>query len=706
MVEQRKNGGKDGAEAISERPEHDPAACPYAPKPRTPRLVWCGMEDRQAVEAAPTQVVEIVTPGLAEQQVGMGLEVRETPAVYGIPEERPNRLIWCNDNLVALQTLIAEGYEGKVDLIYIDPPFAAGRDFNLPLMQVEIEGDAVDVKAPGLIEELAFSDTWGRGLDSYLSMMRDRLLLLRRLLASSGALFLQCDYHAGHYLKVLLDGVFGYENFRGELVVKRRITKNLQQQFAAVRALPQGHDVVLWYSGSPEVRFQAAQAQLDTRPEGYWHHFWSNADRHTMRYLLLGVTPRTGQWKWARERALKAVENYRLYERKAKGRSLVQYWRDTGCSLEFIRLSVRGKVENWFPPAETRIADTIWTDIHAYENEKLYPTQKHTDLLERLFTMVPKPNALVLDCFAGGGTAAVAAEKLGRRWIICDNSKFAVHISRKRLISMSARPFTVENVGFYQRGEAWQDAWGRRPAARVYRNAILELFGAEPLDENSGFVHLHGRKGRAYVHVGPLNRPLTEAQSDAVAQEAAENGIKQVVLLSADYAAMFDLRGIEQRHKVKIEWRIIPLAAIEAVRDRLAKRRAGKEPAEPDPIHFFVPPVIGLRPRVEKRKVRITLTSLEVALSDCLMTQDPKKRAEIAKAITHWTSLVDYWAVDWNYDGRIFRNDWQAFRTKKNRELVTTAENQYTGGKGERTIAVKVTDIFGNDGLRVFKVTL
>ena len=264
----------------------------------------------------------------------------------------------------------------------------------------------------------------------------------------------------------------------------------------------------------------------------------------------------------------------------------------------------------------------------------------------------------------------------------------------------------MENVGFYQRGEAWRDAWGRKPAAHVYRNAILELFGAEPLDENSGFVHLHGREGRAYVHVGPLNKPLTEAQSDAVAQEAAENKVKHVVLLSADYTVMFDLRAIEERHKVKIEWRIIPAAAIDAVRDRLARRRAGKEPTDAAPIHFFVLPVIGLKPKVEKPRVQVTLTNLEVALQDCLMTQDAKKREEIAKAITNWTSLVDYWAVDWNYDGQVFRNDWQAFRTKKNRKLVTTAEHTYTGGKGERTIAVKVTDIFGNDGLRVFKVTL
>ena len=221
-----------------------------------------------------------------------------------------------------------------------------------------------------------------------------------------------------------MDEAFGLANFRNAIIVKRRITKNLQEQFESVQALPQANDEILWYSKSPDRRFSAPRMNIETKPEGYWHHFWSNADRPTMRYELLGVTPASGQWKWEQNRAMKAVQNYQEYLKKNPDMPLAVYWEKTGRSLEFIRLSKKGKVENWFPPSESRICDTLWLDVHAYENVKEYPTEKHEELLARIIEASSEQGDLVLDCFVGSGTTAVVAEKLNRRWIACDLSRF------------------------------------------------------------------------------------------------------------------------------------------------------------------------------------------------------------------------------------------------------------------------------------------
>jgi hypothetical protein len=273
-----------------------------------------------------------------------------------------NKLIW-GDNLLVMESLL-EQFAGKVNLIYIDPPFATGADFSFKT-QVG-DGNLEVTKEQSIIEEKAYRDTWGQDLGSYLQMLFERLVLIHSLLSEDGSIFVHCDYHVGHSIKLLLDEVFGTENFRNELILKHRVLKNLQRQFKSIHALPWSHDTILWYSKSPVKRYRPLMVDYETRKvNGYWHHFWSNADRPTMRYELLGVTPKSGQWKWRKERALGAVENYKRYLEEAKGRSLVEYWEDTGSVLEFIRLSKQDKVENWFPPSSKRIGNTIWMDIHA-----------------------------------------------------------------------------------------------------------------------------------------------------------------------------------------------------------------------------------------------------------------------------------------------------------------------------------------------------
>jgi adenine-specific DNA-methyltransferase len=317
-----------------------------------------------------------------------------------------------------------------------------------------------------------------------------------------------------------------------------------------------------------------------------------------------------------------------------------------------------------------------------------------------------------LDAFAGSGTTAVAAETMKdefgkaapRRWIAIDCGKFAVHVTRKRLIETQALPFAVENIGFYARAETWNALISKRPSVRVYRDALVEIYGGEVVD---GFTTLHGRKAGRWIHVGPLDAPLSDEQVHEIVREAASTDIRAVDVLSADIPVDWNPTDAEYEYGVRVYAKIIPQAAVEAVQERL-KRKRRKDPSieiAPD-IHFFTPPDVEVAVVPHPGGAAVKLTRLTVDLDDCLSTQDPQKRAAIVAQLTDWRALIDYWAVDWDWrEGEPFQNDWQSFRTRKQRDLAWEALHEYSD-RGEKRIGVKVTDIFGNDGLKVVRITL
>jgi hypothetical protein len=358
---------------------------------------------------------------------------------------------------------------------------------------------------------------------------------------------------------------------------------------------------------------------------------------------------------------------------------------------------------------------SIWDDISVINNRSLeflgFPTQKPVALLQRIIAASSNPGDLVLDAFAGSGTAAIAAETMKdadgtpapRRWIAVDCGKFAVHITRKRLIEAGSRPFAVENVGFYARGREWKDLWAVHPASQRYRDAMVELYGGTPVE---GYAFLHGRKRNHWVHVGHLDAPVAHAQIEQISAEAAGTELRTVDILSADIPIDYNRRDFEERFGVTLHHKIIPAAVVEAVRDRLKRRKRKDAALEPAPdVHFFSPPDVEVSVAVQGSSVTVKLLRLTVDLDDCVQTQDAAKREEIKRRITDWKALVDYWAVDWDYHPeRPFQNDWQSFRTRKQKQIAMQAAHDYVGDQGEKLVAVKVTDVFGNDGLKVARV--
>lgn len=412
-----------------------------------------------------------------------------------------------------------------------------------------------------------------------------------------------------------------------------------------------------------------------------------------MRYELLGETPTHGQWKWARDRALRAVNNYEQFLREANGRTLVQYWRDTGGELEFIRKSpATGAVENWFPPSDDKIGDTVWDDVKAYENRKDYATQKHEELLERVIEWLSEPSSLVADFFCGSGTTCAVAEKLNRRWIGCDLGRFAIHTTRKRLLDIpDCKPFEVLNLGRYER-KYWQGVTfgGEQPstpdraAIAAYVKFILELYHAQPLPG----THIHGRKGGALVHVGAVDAPVTISEINAALAEAAELGQKELHILGWEWEmGLHDpvVQQAKQSHGLRLRLLNIPREVME------------RQAVERNDVRFFdlahleaeLVPVKG-----STRKVKVRLTDFVIPDTDLI----PE---EVRGKIRKWSDYIDYWAVDFDFQHDTFMNQWQAYRTRKSRLLdLESAEHEYEK-QGTYQVLVKVVDIFGNDTSRL-----
>jgi len=415
-------------------------------------LVWEGKRTQVERVPLPFQVIETINQSRATREqtpllAGLGLL---PPPLFeratGTKDLWRNKLIW-GDNKYVLASLLEEGFGGKVNLIYIDPPFATGEDFSVKTRL----GDVEWTKEASMIEEKAYRDTWGKGVESYIRMLYDRLVLIRDLLAEEGKILIHIGSNINHTVRLLMDEVFSPQNFRNEIVVKRG-AKNVQAQFQSIDSLMYGYDTLLLYTKNVGTRFPHLRRKLEEVRAGTWNNHWRGTDRPTMRYELFGIVPERGQWRWSRERTMTAVANYEKYLSEYSDRmSIDEYYSSvfetTGEELDFVRLSSTGKPEHYVPPTETQLLNDIWLDIAAYERTN-FPTQKSEELLQRIIEWLSEEGALVADFFCGSGTTLAVAEKLGRRWIGCDLGRFAIHTTRKRLLDIpDCQPFEIPEPG-------------------------------------------------------------------------------------------------------------------------------------------------------------------------------------------------------------------------------------------------------------------
>ena len=575
-------------------------------------LYWPGKRSEVKRIILPFQVVETINESKADREKAQ----RDLFTKQARDDLWRNKLIW-GDNKYIMASLLPE-FAGKINLIYIDPPFATGADFSINIKL----GDLEWTKEASVIEEKAYRDTWGRGLDSYLQMMYDRLVLMRELLADNGSIYVHLDWHVGHYVKIIMDEIFGKENFRNEIVWCYTGPSRKVQDF------PDKHDLILRYS-----KEEQRVLNLDAVKIPYSERFLKRRQ----------YTEGTGGIYGGRERPDEVIEEYK------KGKVPEDWWSD---------IPTGGQI-----PATELLG---------------FPTQKPEKLLNRIIKASSNEGDIVADFFIGSGTTLAVAEKLGRRWIGSDLSKFAIHTSRKRLLDIhNCLPFEVLNLGKYQKAKLKENG------VSGYIDFILKLYRAEPL---SGYTILHGKKGGRMVHIGDVDSIVTEREIRETVKECAAVGIKSVDILGWDFEmGLHDLVDrIGDEHLVKIRLVQIPREALE-VRD-----------AAREEIKFFDLNYLELEHELSGK-------ALTIALKDFVISNPEYLPDEVREKIKIFTDYIDYWAVDFDYKNDTFHNMWQSFRTRKHPALETKCSHTYENA-GRYQALVKVVDIFGNDTNKLIEV--
>jgi hypothetical protein len=330
-----------------------------------------------------------------------------------------------------------------------------------------------------------------------------------------------------------------------------------------------------------------------------------------------------------------------------------------------------------------------WSDIDPVNSQALdrmgYDTQKPAPLLERIIEASSNAGDLVADFFCGSGTTLVAAEKLKRRWIGCDLGRFAIHTTRKRLLSIAdCRPFDIKNLGSYER-QRWQVTSGNG-ALRAYLDTILAFYRADPVE---GFAYLHGRKAGRMVHVGATDAPVTIDETEDVMDEMADNGIEACDLLGWEWEmGLHDtITERARRRGLDVRPRQIPREVME------------RQPNEADVVRFFELAYVDFDVRRQKHEACVVLKDFAIPSEELI---PPTVREQVAS----WSDLIDYWSVDYDFTDDVFHNEWQAYRTRDSPALAIQSDWHEYPGPGRYAIVIKIIDIFGNDTTKLAEVTI
>lgn len=636
------------------------------------------LESLESRHRVSLQTREVVLPARdAKEQDWISLQRRNSqrdvfaPGQDGQPglEDQPwvNRLIY-GDNLMAMAALLAgdentPSLRGKVDLIYIDPPFDSKADYRtkVTLPGVEIE------QRPTVIEQFAYSDTWSDGTATYLAMIAPRLILMRELMADTGSIYVHLDWHVGHYVKLLLDEVFGKANFINEISwcyedIGSRTTDYFKRK----------HDSIFLYGKGGTRIFNVLRKSLSESTIKRYQPYFDENGQITYKRLK-----ETNPGVFAKLKGVNDIND--VWLDKNNGAALNDWWADI-------------------------------SPLKAGFSEHLnYGTQKPEGLIERIIMASSNPGSLVLDCFGGSGTTASVAERLGRRWIASDLGKPACMIMRKRLIDQDANPFLYQAIGDYQ-VEAAKAHLGRDFRIGDLSQIVLSLYGALPLppDVNpqrnlgqvSAFTVGNARGSKTLVLADSPNKLTGLATlKKAIAQrDTLMGGWDRVVVLGWNFEPSIG-HDITALNDDRLEVLVIPPDLM----DRL-KKKGGIDNLR-GKIRFSSLQYLTVHPIVCTRKddedeLTVQLKNYVLLSPEAINLDDANRQALQAVANKEPLALIEYWAVDPDYDGKVFRSVWQDYRGNTANDddplrVVTEAVLTAPPKQGPRKVCVRAVDVFG-----------
>lgn len=567
---------------------------------------------------------------------------------------------WCNrliygDNLLAMQALLTgdkssnlEALRGKVDLIYIDPPFDSKADYRT---KITLPGNEITQK-PTTFEQFGYSDLWQKGTVSYLEYMYPRLLLMRELLSDKGSIYVHIDWHVGHYIKILLDDIFGKENFVNEIVWSYRSGGASKKT-----SLPRKHDNIFFYCKNP-------------------NNFSINfkTERQYLEKPFMG----------------------------SKQDSSGRYYVDT-----LLRDVFEGAP---YIINDTKIEQYNMRPVLNLSSERIgYATQKPEGFIKALIEIATNEGDLVCDFFGGSGTTAAVAERLGRRWITTDIGKPSNLVMRKRFIDMNAKPFLYQAIGDYNK-----ESFALNKINRVgdLCEVVLKLYGALPFererldDRRWGYI----KGGKTLVFVDSPNK-FTSKNTLKKAFEAKNNllggGWSKCVVLSWNYH--FDISEGLELYKDSVEVLSIPPDLL----DRLRRNGLGKL-IDSGSIRFTSLQYLTLK-NIELKSWDKEEDELKVELGNYILHSpdaiplDEKDKQTLEEIMSKDPlSLIEYWSIDPDYDGETFRSIWQDYRqnTENDGDALhcVYSTTLRVKKKAERTVCVKAVDVFGLESIVIKKL--
>ena len=561
-----------------------------------------------------------------------------------------NRMIY-GDNILAMQALLVgdsntPSMRGKIDLIYIDPPFDSKADYRT---KVHLPSGDIEQK-PTVIEQFAYSDTWKNGTASYLQMLIPRLILMRELLSEQGSIYVHIDWHVGHYVKVILDDIFGKENFRNEIVwAYRRWT-------AGDKTYQKMHDTLFWYSKTSNYHFK-----IPYEPYGDWIK---------KDYQYIDET--TGKrWRWHTVKG----ERYKVFlEDENKGVKCNDVWQ-----INYIVSTANERVG--------------------------YGTQKPEALLKRIIEAHTTENSIVTDFFAGSGTTGAVAEKLGRKWIMSDLGKPACMIIRKRLIDQDAKPFLYQSIGDYQKEQFEQSQF---KSIGDLSHVVINLYGALPFPIQEGVPNNLGyiKQSKTLVFVDSPSK-MTGYNTLKKAQELRSSfmgGWDKVIILGWNFVT--DIGAIiESLNDENLEVLVIPPDLL----DKLKTKASYEQLIKSGKIRFSSLQYLTIKPITRKEfdkendEITIELDNY-VLLSPDALPLDKDNKEKLEKVILkNPLSLIEYWSVDPDYDGEVFRSKWQDYRENHEDKLEVSRKAKLVIPKikGKKKICVKAVDVFGFESIAI-----
>jgi DNA modification methylase len=684
-------------------------------------LTWNGKSDEVTNVVLPFQIIEHVDEPRTETKklTQDSFEFTSGRQVSGWT----NKLIW-GDNKYILSSLkngpMRDEIEknGGIKLIYIDPPFDVGADFS---MDVEI-GDSTYEKKPNVLEHIAYRDTWGKGEDSFLSMIYERLIIMKDLLAEDGSIFVHCDWRLNSSIRLILDEIFQSDNYLNEIAWCYR-------DLGGGRNTPfykRKNDSIFWYSKSKNYKVnKIGKGPLsDETIKVYGKHF----EEGKMTYARLKeVYPKTFETRLKQGRVPDNLNE--VFLDGLEGKQLEDWWVDIN-------------------PLRIRKKEAKTDELHSY------PTQKPEKLISRIMETVTTENDIVCDFFIGSGTTAAVAEKLNRKWIGSDLGKFSIHTTRKRLINVQRelkkggkdyRAFEILNLGKYQREHFIYDGKNERDELKqqekiqkenAFKSLILEAYKAT---EVQGFNTLHGKKAFEFVSIGPVNQALSRNHVEEVVNECLKNNITSVDILAFEFEMGWD-RALQEEAKdkgIRLSYKQIPIDVFD------------KRVVQKGEVIFYDIAYIEFKPNVKKNMLSIELTDFAVFYNEGNLNINEELQAGKSKIIIengdlvekrkdkdgniseniltkNWYDWIDYWSVDFDYESKpevikfkkedgsieevwtgnyVFENEWQSFRTKDDKKLeLMSSERELINNKTK--VAVKVVDIFGNDTIKVMEVKI